>query len=58
MMHCGELQVQSCHSYCSRGSEQVAKLNAKFFYMLLEKHVCNALFHCLLLALAVVIFDH
>ena len=29
-----------------------------FFYMLLEKHVCNALSHCLLLALAVVSFDH
>jgi len=29
-----------------------------FFWMRLEKQVCNALFHCLLLALAVVIFDH
>jgi hypothetical protein len=27
-MNCGELQVQSCHSYCSHGSENVAKLHA------------------------------
>jgi hypothetical protein len=29
-----------------------------FFYMRLEKHVCNAMSHDLLLALAVVSFDH
>jgi hypothetical protein len=30
----------------------------RFFYMRLEKHVCNAMPHDLLLALAVVSFDH
>jgi 2-phospho-L-lactate guanylyltransferase (CobY/MobA/RfbA family) len=29
-----------------------------FFYMRLRKHLCNAMLHDLLLALAVVSFDH
>ncbi len=28
IMNCGELHVQSCHSYCSHGSEDVARLRA------------------------------
>ena len=40
-------------------SEDVAKLHVgDVFFKLLEKHVCNALSHDLLLALAVVSFDH
>jgi hypothetical protein len=40
-------------------SEDVAKLHVgDVFFKLLEKHVCNALSHDLLLALAVVSFEH
>jgi hypothetical protein len=39
-------------AYMSRDSALVM-----FFYMCLEKHVCNAMSYSLLFALAVVIFD-
>ena len=39
-MHCGELQVQSCHSYCSRGSEHVAKLHAGDVFLYAFRKTC------------------
>jgi hypothetical protein len=37
IMNCGELQVQSCHSYCPHESEDVARQRAgDVFYLRLE----------------------
>jgi hypothetical protein len=56
---CDELHFQACHEYSLHESEDVARQGAvDVFYMRLEKHVCDAMSHDLLLALAVESFAH
>jgi hypothetical protein len=43
---------------CTRATMSRDRVLLMFFYMILEKHVCNAMSHDLLLALAVVSFAH
>jgi hypothetical protein len=43
---------------CTRAKMSRDRVLLMFFYMRLEKHVCNAMSHDLLLALAVVSFAH
>ena len=43
---------------CTRATMSRDRVLLMFFYMRLEKHVCNAMSHDLLLALAVVSSDH
>ena len=39
-MNCGELEVQSCHSYCSHGSEDVARLRAFAVFLYAFRKTC------------------
>jgi|AntRauTorckE5430_2_1112549.scaffolds.fasta_scaffold52125_2 hypothetical protein len=43
---------------CTRATMSRDRVLLMFFYMILEKHVCNVMSHDLLLALAVVSFAH
>jgi hypothetical protein len=43
---------------CTRATMSRDRVLLMFFYMILEKHVCNAMSHDLLLALAVVSVAH
>jgi hypothetical protein len=60
IVNCDELHVKSCHEYCMHLSVNVARQGAGdlFLYMRLEKPVCNAMSHDLLLGLAAASFAH
>jgi hypothetical protein len=40
IMNCGELHVQSCHSYLSHGSEDVARLRAFAVFLYAFRKTC------------------
>jgi hypothetical protein len=52
------MSSRAMHIACTGAKMSRDRVLVMFFYMRLEKHVCNAMSHDLLLALAVVSFDH